>query len=75
VWGAELDALGVRFLSVDPGDMNTALHREAAPGDDPAALLDPREVAAWFAALLDEAETLPNGARIALSTWRSRVPA
>lgn len=71
VWAAELAEFGVRFLSVDPGDMNTALHREAAPGDDPASLLDPDEVAARFAALLDAVETVPTGERVVLSAWRA----
>jgi len=71
VWGAELDAFGVRFVSVDPGDMNTELHREAAPGDDPASLLDPHEVAERFVAFLESLETFPNGARVSLSEWRA----
>lgn len=69
VWAAELDPFGVRVVSVDPGDMNTDLHREAAPGDDPRTLLDPEEVAERFADLLESVESLPNGARVALSDW------
>ena len=69
VWAAELDPFGVRVVSVDPGDMNTDLHREAAPGDDPRTLLDPEEVAERFADLLESVESLPNGARVALSEW------
>jgi len=71
IWAEELGAFGVRFLSVDPGDMDTALHREAAPGDDPAGLLDPREVAGRLAGLLESADSLPNGARIVLGDWRA----
>ena len=71
IWAAELDPFGVRVLSVDPGDMNTDLHREAAPGDDPASLLDPNEVAERFVALLQSVETIPNGARVSLSEWRA----
>jgi NAD(P)-dependent dehydrogenase (short-subunit alcohol dehydrogenase family) len=70
VWAAELDPFGVRVVSVDPGDMNTQMHREAAPGDDPASLLDPEEVAERFAQFLETVESFPNGARIALSEWR-----
>ena len=70
VWAAELEPFGVRVMSVDPGDMNTDLHREAAPGDDPSTLLDPAEVAERFADLLELVETLSNGARVALSEWR-----
>src|SRR5437667_5195338 len=31
IWDAELDAEGVRFLSPDPGDMDTPLHARAVP--------------------------------------------
>ncbi len=34
-WGAELDGTGVRFLSVDPGEMNTKMHADAIPEADP----------------------------------------
>jgi NAD(P)-dependent dehydrogenase (short-subunit alcohol dehydrogenase family) len=71
VWATELDAFGVRFMTVDPGDMNTELHREAAPGDNPASLLDPQEVAERFVALLESAEAFPNGSRVSLSEWQA----
>jgi NAD(P)-dependent dehydrogenase (short-subunit alcohol dehydrogenase family) len=31
IWNAELEAEGVRFLSLDPGDMDTPLHALAVP--------------------------------------------
>lgn len=71
VWAAELEDAGVRFLSVDPGDMNTDLHREAVPDADPGELLDPDEVAERLAALIESAESLANGSRIALGAWRA----
>jgi len=71
IWAAELDPCGVRVMSVDPGDMNTDMHREAAPADDPASLLDTNEVAERFVALLETVETFPNGARVSLSEWRA----
>ncbi|HZD21404.1 MAG TPA: SDR family oxidoreductase [Burkholderiales bacterium] len=45
IWDEELRAEGVRFLCLDPGDMDTPLHALAAPDADPAALKRP-EVAA-----------------------------
>src|SRR5437870_9884205 len=45
IWGEELAAEGVRFLSLDPGDMDTPLHALAVPDADPATLKRP-EVAA-----------------------------
>src|SRR4051794_20411528 len=41
IWGEELAADGVRFLSVDPGDMDTPLHALAIPDADPATLKRP----------------------------------
>jgi NAD(P)-dependent dehydrogenase (short-subunit alcohol dehydrogenase family) len=38
IWNEELAAEGVRFLSLDPGDMDTPLHALALPDADPATL-------------------------------------
>src|SRR5215470_11585208 len=45
IWNIELAANGVRFLSIDPGDMDTPLHAAAVPDADPTTLKQP-EVAA-----------------------------
>jgi NAD(P)-dependent dehydrogenase (short-subunit alcohol dehydrogenase family) len=45
VWGEELAAEGVRFLSLDPGDMDTPLHALAVPDADPATLKRPEAAA------------------------------
>jgi NAD(P)-dependent dehydrogenase (short-subunit alcohol dehydrogenase family) len=45
MWDAELGPEGVRFLSIDPGDMDTPLHALALPEANPALLKRP-EVAA-----------------------------
>ena len=41
IWNAELEAENVRFISVDPGDMDTPLHARAVPDADPSALKNP----------------------------------
>jgi len=41
IWDEELGQLGVRFLSLDPGDMDTPLHALAVPDADPRDLLAP----------------------------------
>jgi NAD(P)-dependent dehydrogenase (short-subunit alcohol dehydrogenase family) len=57
VWDEELREQGVRFLSLDPGDMDTPLHALAVPDADPSSLKRP-EIAA--AELIDAiARTLP----------------
>jgi NAD(P)-dependent dehydrogenase (short-subunit alcohol dehydrogenase family) len=50
-WAAELAGTGVRIFAVDPGDMNTDMHRAADPEADPAQLLDPADVAEAFLAI------------------------
>ncbi|HEV2878078.1 MAG TPA: SDR family oxidoreductase [Candidatus Eremiobacteraceae bacterium] len=50
---AELEGSGVRVLVVDPGDMNTEMHRLAEPGVDLSHLPHPRDVAPAIVALLE----------------------
>jgi NAD(P)-dependent dehydrogenase (short-subunit alcohol dehydrogenase family) len=45
IWGEELAAEGVRFLSLDPGDMDTPLHAAAVPDADPSTLKRPETAA------------------------------
>jgi NAD(P)-dependent dehydrogenase (short-subunit alcohol dehydrogenase family) len=45
IWNDELAPEGVRFLSVDPGDMDTPLHALAVPDADPATLKRPEHAA------------------------------
>jgi len=67
VWAAETAALGVRFLAVDPGDMDTALYAEALPGADRSGLQDPAAVAPRLVALMERAADWPSGARLRLA--------
>jgi NAD(P)-dependent dehydrogenase (short-subunit alcohol dehydrogenase family) len=46
IWAAELADSGVRFISIDPGEMDTAMHAAAIPDADPATLARPEDVAA-----------------------------
>ncbi|MDO6963647.1 SDR family NAD(P)-dependent oxidoreductase [Rhizobium alvei] len=45
-WAAETERLPLRILSVDPGATRTAMRAQAFPGEDPATLPHPSEVAA-----------------------------
>jgi len=59
---AELDP--VRFLSVDPGEMDTKMHADAMPDADRSVLARPAVVAARFVALIRGAGNIANGARL-----------
>ena len=48
VYAGELDKTQVRASLIDPGPVATALRREAFPGEDPATLSKPDEVARRF---------------------------
>jgi NAD(P)-dependent dehydrogenase (short-subunit alcohol dehydrogenase family) len=69
IWAAELEGTGVRLLSVDPGEMQTRMHRDALPDADPATLADPARVAEAFLDLLRDAERLRSGSRVAAATF------
>jgi len=56
IWNEELSAQGVRFIALDPGDMDTPMHAAALPDVDPASLKSPavaaRELAETICDLL-----------------------
>jgi NAD(P)-dependent dehydrogenase (short-subunit alcohol dehydrogenase family) len=52
IWEQELADIGVRCLSIDPGDMDTALHAAAVPDADAANLKRPEDAAREIARVL-----------------------
>jgi NAD(P)-dependent dehydrogenase (short-subunit alcohol dehydrogenase family) len=72
IWAAELEGTGVRVLTVDPGEMRTAMHAAAMPGADPATLADPEVVAERVVEIIRRAEEIPNGARVEAALWAPR---
>jgi NAD(P)-dependent dehydrogenase (short-subunit alcohol dehydrogenase family) len=70
LWAAELEDRGVRVLSVDPGEMDTVMHRQAIPDANPATLARPEDVAARIVAMIRDG-SLPSGSRIEAQSWRA----
>ena len=62
----ELEATGVRFLAIDPGEMDTRMHADAMPEADRALLERPEHVAARIVQLLARDEWA-TGARLEAS--------
>ena len=63
-WAAELSGSGVRFLSIDPGEMDTRMHAEAIPEADRSLLADPAQVAARMVRIFEAAVPPPSGSRL-----------
>jgi NAD(P)-dependent dehydrogenase (short-subunit alcohol dehydrogenase family) len=64
IWAEEASDEGVRFLSIDPGDMDTPLHALAVPDANPAALKRPQDAAREIVASM--LSTLLESASLAL---------
>jgi NAD(P)-dependent dehydrogenase (short-subunit alcohol dehydrogenase family) len=54
LFASELGELGVRFLTVDPGEMDTQMHADAMPDADRATLADPHDVAIQIVDLIED---------------------
>lgn len=62
-WAAELEDSNVRVNWVDPGNMNTAMHRAAEPDEDPTQWANPVDVTEVFIYLASGASQHVNGQR------------
>jgi NAD(P)-dependent dehydrogenase (short-subunit alcohol dehydrogenase family) len=62
IWNEEHASEGVRFLSLDPGDMDTPMYHAAIPAADPSTLKRPEQAAHEFLEAITE--VLPQIARV-----------
>src|SRR5712692_1821875 len=73
-WASELEETGVRVNWVDPGNMNTAMHRAAEPEENPAEWADPAEVTDVFVFLASEESKSVTGKRFqAQEDWKAQI--
>jgi NAD(P)-dependent dehydrogenase (short-subunit alcohol dehydrogenase family) len=73
-WAAELEETAVRVNWVDPGNMNTAMHRAAEPEEDPNEWADPAAATDVFVFLAsNEAKGITGRRFRAQENWKSEV--
>ena len=71
-WASELEETEVRVNWVDPGNMNTAMHRAAEPEEDPSEWANPADVTNVFVFLASDESKEVTGKRFqAQEDWRS----
>ena len=64
IWNEEMAAQGVKFLALDPGDMDTPMHAAAVPDADGSTLKRPEQAARELADAIED--LLSESAK----TWR-----
>jgi NAD(P)-dependent dehydrogenase (short-subunit alcohol dehydrogenase family) len=73
-WASELEETGVRVNWVDPGNMNTAMHRAAEPEEDPNEWANPADVTDVFVFLASDDSKNVSGKRFqAQEDWRKAL--
>jgi NAD(P)-dependent dehydrogenase (short-subunit alcohol dehydrogenase family) len=73
-WASELEETGVRVNWVDPGNMNTAMHRAAEPEEDPSEWANPADVTDVFVFLASDESKGVTGKRFqAQEDWKAEL--
>lgn len=73
-WASELEDTNVRVNWVDPGSMNTSMHRAAEPNEDPAEWADPSSVTDVFVFLASDESMSVTGKRLqAQDNWKEAI--
>lgn len=71
---AELAPEGIHVLAVDPGDMRTAMHQAAYPGQDISDRPEPEATLPFWTWLLGQAPATVSGTRLRAQAERWGVP-
>jgi NAD(P)-dependent dehydrogenase (short-subunit alcohol dehydrogenase family) len=75
-WASELEDSSVRVNWVDPGNMNTAMHRAAEPEEDPGEWASPADVTDVFVFLASDESKGVTGKRFqAQEDWKAEISA
>jgi NAD(P)-dependent dehydrogenase (short-subunit alcohol dehydrogenase family) len=73
-WASELQDTSVRVNWVDPGSMNTSMHRAAEPDEDPDQWADPSSVTDVFVYLASDDSASVSGKRFqAQEIWKEII--
>ena len=73
-WASELEDTNVRVNWVDPGNMNTAMHRAAEPEEDPTEWANPADVTDVFVFLASDESKGITGKRFqAQEQWKATL--
>jgi NAD(P)-dependent dehydrogenase (short-subunit alcohol dehydrogenase family) len=73
-WASELEETDVRVNWVDPGSMNTAMHRAAEPEEDPSEWANPADVTDVFVFLASDESKGVTGKRFqAQEDWKAEI--
>ena len=64
-WAVEVP--GVKFFSVDPGEMDTDMHAQAMPDAEKSSLARPADVARRVAQMIADSERIERGARLVVT--------
>jgi NAD(P)-dependent dehydrogenase (short-subunit alcohol dehydrogenase family) len=73
-WASELEDTNVRVNWVDPGNMNTSMHRAAEPNEDPSEWADPSSVTDVFVFLASDESRSVTGKRLeAQKNWKEAI--
>lgn len=73
-WASELEDTNVRVNWVDPGSMNTSMHKAAEPHEDPGQWADPADVTDVFVFLASDESISVTGKRFqAQENWKQVI--